>query len=185
MAEDLPESSGGVTALEGFKDVFRLHLGTWFIGSLAVLDDQVGLIILEGFSHLSNSMSLKVSVVKYFSCALSHSRFTDGRQGYPKTEFYRLRYPHWMSQQKSPKWDKPDWKYPCENIYTNFYYLMPKSHFVFFPIKWWIQGIISLTHLEEEKIVISKLSPIANQYIRKYKELPSLLARSELETVPL
>lgn len=35
--------------LEGFKDVLRLHLGTQFRGSLAVLDDQVDLIISEGF----------------------------------------------------------------------------------------------------------------------------------------
>lgn len=103
LAEDLPESSGGVTAPGSFKDVFRLHLGTWFNGSLAVLDDQVDLIILERFSNLNNSMSLKVSVAKYFSCALSLSRFTGGRQGYSKTEFYRLGYSHWIAQQKSPK----------------------------------------------------------------------------------
>lgn len=83
--------------------MFRLHLGTWFSGSSAVLDDQVDLMILEGFSNLNEFMSVKVSVAKYFSCALSLSRVTDGRQGYPKAEFYRLTYPHWMAQQKSPK----------------------------------------------------------------------------------
>lgn len=116
------------------KDVFRLHLGTRFSGSLAVLDDQVDLMILEGFSNLNDSVSLKVSVDKYFSCALSLSRLTDGRQGCPETEFYSDADIHigWLSRNLLNEIRLTE-NIHIKTLYPNFYYLMPKKTTFFFP----------------------------------------------------